>query len=145
MQTDNSQPSLFELPSAFNYDGLPLAPRFDGATYDAERDCVRLTGQMWRVWSLMRDGEWRDLRVISRWAQGETQAVSARLRDFRKQRFGRHTVNRRYVANGLFEYQVIPNPKVVVVVEGEGAPPAVPLGTSALLQGEEAVPTRVSK
>jgi len=58
----------------------------------------------------MRDGEWRTLGEISE-ATGHPEAsVSARLRDFRKPRFGGHTVNRRrgkWVGGSWWEYQLL--------------------------------------
>ena len=60
----------------------------------------------------MSDGNWKTLGQISE-ATGAPQAsASAALRDFRKDRFGAHIVNRRYVHNGLYEYQLILNVKV---------------------------------
>lgn len=85
---------------------------FDGDTYDAKNDQVRLTGQILRIFNLMKDGDWRTLTQIS-FATGDPHAsVSARLRDFRKDRFGNHTVNRRHrgkLSGGLHEYQLILN------------------------------------
>jgi hypothetical protein len=82
---------------------------FDGATYSAEFDCERLTGQQRRVYCLMRDGEWRTLGEIS-FATGDPQAsVSARLRDLRKERNGSHLVERRHRGeprSGLYEYRL---------------------------------------
>jgi len=44
--------------------------------------------------------------------QASEGGVSARLRDFRKEKFGSHTVNRRRKAGGgTFEYQLIVNNK----------------------------------
>jgi len=55
----------------------------------------------------MRDGNWRTLPQIHA-ATGEPEAsISAQLRHLRKERFGGHTVNRRHIENGLFEYQLI--------------------------------------
>lgn len=84
--------------------------RFDGPAYVPERDDVRLTGQIKRVWSLMKDGEWRSLPAIAM-ATGDPEAsISSQLRHLRKQRFGSHTVDRRHVKNGLHEYRLTPNP-----------------------------------
>lgn len=82
---------------------------FDGKTYDAERDKDRLTTQLYNVWKLMRDGRWRTLQQISEKVYCPEASVSARLRDFRKRKFGGHTVERQYVKRGLFKYRVIPN------------------------------------
>lgn len=81
---------------------------FDGATYDRERDGERLGAQMKAVRDLMLsgDGEWRTLPYIAAWVGYPEASVSARLRDLRKEKFGAYNVERRYVANGLWEYRV---------------------------------------
>lgn len=86
--------------------------RFDGDTYDPKHDQVRLTGQILRIYLLMADGQWRTLNDICRSTHDPHASVSARLRDFRKDRFGKHTVNRRHLGDrqhGLWEYQLIVN------------------------------------
>jgi hypothetical protein len=83
--------------------------RFDGPAYVPERDDARLSGQIERVYRLMRDGEWRTLDEIAR-ATGDPQAsVSAQLRHLRKARFGGHRVDREYDGAGLHRYRLIPN------------------------------------
>lgn len=78
----------------------------DGSTYDHDRDHARLAAQRKRVWDYMSNGQWRILASISA-ATGDPQAsVSARLRDFRKPRFGGHRVDRRYVGHGLWQYRL---------------------------------------
>ena len=84
--------------------------RFDGAEYVPSLDNKRLTGQILRVFELMRDGRWRTLQEIAD-ATGDPHAsISAQLRHLRKIRFGAHVVNRRARGErerGLFEYQLI--------------------------------------
>lgn len=80
---------------------------FDGETFVAARDGARLAGLLARVRDLMRDGEWRSLATIAAASGGSEASVSARLRDLRKDRFGGHTVERRYVGRGLFEYRIV--------------------------------------
>lgn len=85
---------------------------FDGATYDARLDRVRLGAQHQRVWDLMRDGEWRTLADIAKLTGSPEASVSARLRDFRKPKFGGHTVERRRIGDrvsGWYEYRVAVN------------------------------------
>lgn len=82
--------------------------RFDGGTFSQPRDGARLSGQLQRVWEVMRDGEWRTLDDLAALANGSPAAVSARLRDLRKPRFGGHTVKRKYLGNGLWAYQLTP-------------------------------------
>lgn len=62
---------------------------------------------MQRIWACMKDGEWRSLPAIAAATNDPEASISAQLRHFRKDRFGAHTVNKRYVANGLFEYQLV--------------------------------------
>ncbi len=84
---------------------LPDAP-FDGPAYDDARDRVRLAGQILRVYELMQDGRWRTLQAIAD-ATGDPHAsISAQLRHLRKGKFGAHTVERRHVGGGLFEYRM---------------------------------------
>jgi hypothetical protein len=85
-------------------------PLFDGVTFKPELDAKRLGAEMERVFNCVKDGSWRTLSEI-RVVTGDPEAsISARLRDFRKERFGSHIVNRRRRGDpkrGLFEYQLI--------------------------------------
>lgn len=83
-----------------------VEPVFDGATYEPAKDAIRLGTQLHRVFTLMADGKWRTLAEIQRNCGGSDASVSARLRDFRKPRFGGHKVDRRRRAGGLFEYRL---------------------------------------
>ena len=91
--------SLFDMPQP--------APVFDGPTFSQDRDGDRLHAQLSRVLDVMRDGQWRTLGAISRATGDPESSVSARLRDLRKSRYGSHTVARRYVERGLWEYRVV--------------------------------------
>ena len=82
-------------------------PRFNGADYVSTRDDVRLTGQLQRVFALMKDGRWRTLGAIEVATGDPAPSISAQLRHLRKARFGGHTVNRRYIGEGLYQYQLI--------------------------------------
>jgi hypothetical protein len=83
-------------------------PLFDGETYDEERDRARLSSQLNRVWAATADRLWHTLGGLSE-ILGEPEAsISARLRDLRKERFGRYRVKRKYVQKGLFKYKVLP-------------------------------------
>ena len=83
--------------------------RFDGPAYDPALDRERLTGQLYRVWWLMRDRAWRTLPEIAE-ATGDPEAsISAQLRHLRKARFGAHQVDKRRRGSpksGLWEYRV---------------------------------------
>lgn len=79
---------------------------FGGKTYEPSRDYARLTGQLARVFDIMRDGQWRTLPEIAREVQGSQPAVSARLRDLRKDKYGGHEVERKHQGGGLYIYRV---------------------------------------
>lgn len=83
--------------------------RADGVTYDASRDKQRLGAQMQDVFDLMKDGEWRSIYAISAALHHmhPEQSISSRLRDLRKERFGSHTVERRHVVEGTWEYRLL--------------------------------------
>jgi len=89
------------------FDWSDPVKHFDGETYEPKRDRVRLTGQLARVFYAMRGAEWTTLRDLADLAQGSEAGVSARLRDLRKQRFGGHTIERRRVTDGLWEYRML--------------------------------------
>lgn len=93
-----TQQSLFDRPA-------PI-PKFDGVTIEPQ-DVPRLATALGRVLTLMRDGEWRTLATIASECGTSEAGASARLRDLRKERFGSHTVERRRVDGGLWEYRVV--------------------------------------
>ena len=84
--------------------------RFDGGdgAYDPDRDDVRLAGQIKRVWHAMLVRGWCTLEDLEI-ATGDPQAsISAQMRHLRKNRFGGHTVHRRFKGSGLWEYRLTP-------------------------------------
>lgn len=97
----NAQIGLFGLDTS-----VRKTKRFDGPDLTT-KDVIRLSGQMEKVFNLMRDGMYRSLSEIHSVVGGSEAGVSARLRDFRKTRFGGYTVQRRRRAEGLFEYQLL--------------------------------------
>lgn len=101
-----SQPSLF----SWTPPPLPSPARgeaFDGRTYQSDRDYTRLTGQLLAVFELMKDGKFRTLSEIQETVEGSQTAISARLRDLRKEKYGAHQVDSEYVSRGLYRYRVI--------------------------------------
>ena len=89
--------------------------RFDGPSYVPSVDNARLTGQIKRIFNLMKDTQWRTLREIESETGDPQASISAQLRHLRKDRFGHHSVNRRRRgnrSNGLYEYQLIKNPSI---------------------------------
>lgn len=113
--------TLFEQP--------PSPGEFQGETYDARLDRDRLTGQLLLVWNIMSDGRWRTLYEIQQATRATLPAISARLRDLRKERFGSYTVERRQrgALRGLYEYRVGP--------KGSGTPKHVDCEHCAVLEG----------
>lgn len=96
-----------ETPDLFSY--TTKAIRFDGPEI-AKADTVRLTGQCLKVFDIMKHGGSWTLAQLSE-ASGYPQAsISARIRDFRKHRFGSHTIERTNHGDGLFSYKLIVNP-----------------------------------
>lgn len=84
-------------------------PKFDGETFVAERDGHRLRCQLVDVRTLMADGKWRTLaEICSECGYPDTSipGISARLRDLRKLKFGAHSVERRYLHTGMWEYRM---------------------------------------
>lgn len=89
-------------------EAVPLPPDGDrdGTTY-ASCDYGRLNKQAAAVWRVMLDGRWRSLRSISALTGYGEASISARLRDFRKAKFGAHVVDRERLASGMFLYRLI--------------------------------------
>lgn len=83
--------------------------RFNGPDYVPKRDKSRLTRQHNIIMELMSDGVFRTLRTIELYTNQPQASISAQLRHLRKARFGSHTVNKRHISNGIFEYQLILN------------------------------------
>ena len=96
---------------------LPLfdRPTFDGDTFDPFLDGVRLESQLSLVAQVMADGAWWTIpavvvEIARRFGvKCSDTGVSARIRDFRKPRFGGRGVDRRRVVagSGLYEYRVL--------------------------------------
>jgi len=78
----------------------------DGETYERDRDKLRLNAQQQRIYDVMKDGLWRTLYSISAKTGDPEASISARLRDFRKKKFGGFFVDREYVRDGLHQYRL---------------------------------------
>jgi len=90
-------------------DYLARKPHFNGSDYSPAFDLERLTGQIRRVYDLMRDGCWRTLDEIATTTGDPAASVSAQLRNLRKPEFGSHKIDKRARGDrstGLFEYQL---------------------------------------
>lgn len=85
---------------------------FEGVTYEAALDYGRLSTQLAKVFTCMKDSKWRTLSEIQEIIRcGSEAGISARLRDLRKSKWGEHTINRRRRGTpelGLWEYQLVP-------------------------------------
>lgn len=89
-----------------------VGPLFDGETFDPYRDGARLQNALGRVALVMKDGKWRTLEQIAEAVKDtgfeiSEAGISARLRDFRKAKFGSHVVERERVSGGLWRYRVV--------------------------------------
>lgn len=82
-----------------------LSLAFDGRTFNASRDGFRLAAQLDAVFHALSDGTWWTLADLASAAHGSTAAVSARVRDLRKARWGKHEIQRRYLADGVWVYR----------------------------------------
>jgi len=80
---------------------------FNGSDYVPVRDNPRLTNQIEKVFDLMKDATWRTLAEISYNTDAPEASVSAQLRHLRKDRFGGHTVEKRYDGGGLYSYALL--------------------------------------
>jgi hypothetical protein len=90
--------------------GAPPPGHRGGRTFSAEIDGARLNRQAFDVWHAMRDMAWHTLPELSTRTGHPEASVSARLRDFRKERFGGHEVQRERIpfGNGLHRYRLVP-------------------------------------
>lgn len=82
---------------------------FDGSTYDAARDEVRLSRQLQNVKQILSDNRWHTLAEISQRIGGSEAGISARIRDMKKSRFGSHKIEKKHIANGLWLYRLVPD------------------------------------
>jgi uncharacterized protein (DUF2132 family) len=87
--------------------GAQIPMSFDGPSYQPQRDQARLTGQILRVFELMKDRRWRTLREIAQATGDPEPSISSQLRHLRKARFGSHKIERAYVRDGLYIYRLI--------------------------------------
>lgn len=81
-------------------------PNHDGPLLGSG-DQVRLNKQQERVWGVMKDGLFRTIEQIELKTGDPAASISARLRDFRKPKFGGFTVDRKYLGDGLYAYRVM--------------------------------------
>ena len=106
MRYQHTTPSIPESSPLFGAASQPTLPDPDGATFDPALDRDRLSRQHRLVWSVIQDGLWYTLAELSTITGCPEASVSARLRDFRKPKFGLHDVQRRRRTDGQFEYRL---------------------------------------
>lgn len=82
------------------------APHFDGPDLLQDRDAPRLTEQLKRIFGAMAGSQWRTLSELAELTGDPPASVSARLRDFRKPKFGEWIVEKEYIRNGLYRYRI---------------------------------------
>jgi hypothetical protein len=86
--------------------------QFNGPAYNRNLDQERLSGQILRIFFLMRDSAWRSLPEIAASTGDPEASISAQLRHLRKERFGSHTIEKRRrgdESSGLWEYRMTVN------------------------------------
>lgn len=87
-----------------------IGPDFDGEVYDSDLDKDRLTGQLLKVYEVMRDHQWRTIAEIQALTGIKLDgSISKQLRHLRYERFGAYTVEKRRrgpAGVGIWEYRV---------------------------------------
>jgi hypothetical protein len=82
------------------------------ATWDEQRDGARIAKQRDDIWNAIRDGNWYTLSQLEQTTGHPQSSISARLRDFRKARYGSHRIERGYVDRGLWQYRLADNVQI---------------------------------
>lgn len=82
---------------------------FSGSDIKADRDNARLGCQLERIFDAMKDGQARTLDWIATLTGDPPASISAQLRHLRKAQFGSHTVTKKYLGDGLYEYTLLVN------------------------------------
>jgi hypothetical protein len=82
-------------------------PNFNGADCNRIDDRRRLTGQILRIYNVMKDGCYRTLQQIENQTGDPQASISAQLRNLRKAKFGGYAVERMNLGGGLFQYRLI--------------------------------------
>lgn len=93
-------------PELFSWTPPTILGDRDGTVYDPLKDRKRLNKQAQATYNLMADGKWRTLTEMAAALGYPEASLSARLRDFRKSRFGGYSVNRKRIEGGLYAYQL---------------------------------------
>ena len=89
---------------------LILGGDFNGPVYEQEHDKKRLTGQIKRVFDVMKSGRWFTLDEIHQRTGDPHASISAQLRHLRKPRFGGFEIDKQARGErhrGLWEYRLV--------------------------------------
>lgn len=94
--------------------GRPVTHHFRGAGVETDQDELRLDSQYDRILRLMKDGRWRTLAEISAITHDPEGSILRQLSYMDDPLCGGHKKNkhRRGPGRGLWEYQIILNPKI---------------------------------
>lgn len=85
-------------------------PEFHGEGVKTESDRKRVKGGIRKVYNFVKMGDWHTLEEISKATGVPEPSVSAHLRCFRREKYGRQQVDRKHVGGGLHMYRLIQNP-----------------------------------
>lgn len=91
-----------------------------GGTTLTPADEPRLDTQLYFVYHIMKDGVWRTIPelealLLSEYGVVMQTSISARIRDFRKTKFGGHIVNAKNAGRGLWKYQLVLKGKTTIM------------------------------
>lgn len=100
-------------------------PQIRGGSFDESQDGERLRAQHEAIWEVMIEGGWHTLdslqhELFARFGiQAKTTGISARIRDFRKDECGKHTVFEERVEGHptLWQFKLEANPNAAQEVE----------------------------
>ena len=67
-----------------------------------------MNAQQRRIYRQMKDGHWHSPAHIAAFTGDPLQSVTARIRDLRKEQCGSHIIERKYVAQNVVLYRMLP-------------------------------------
>lgn len=82
----------------------PVAP----AGVETVETVARIGKQRNDIWAVISNHVWYTLRELADLTGHPEASISARLRDFRKPEFGKHTIERKHLVRGLYQYRLKP-------------------------------------
>lgn len=87
-----------------NFDQDP--PTFYGEGFDIDRDQIRLTAGLKKVYDVLKDEGWHTLADIEEKTGVPEASASAAMRTLRRPENGGYFIDRRYISNGLYKYRL---------------------------------------